>query len=302
MNDGLEKHIPLWLKIGMKELKIHEKYKMSYDQLRNYYIERIIGINKIIPTIDLLNQDGKWYGRRDLNDTGFDGFDFSYFMTTYLISHNVDIESLLDNPQQLNQLESNLVQNTINYYNSLFNVIDIKNDFNEINTPQELMDYMNKNISYGYLDNNGCKHYDSLNEIREKYKTKSENVILHSNIGNCIDQAKLQKKFFDNKGYKNKLYCIIFSGQYCPEKIKIHPITLYKENGRWYHFEHAFYNYRGIHESDIAVKLVDEFITKCFNYSFDIEINEIDSIPEDLTIDQFIKYVKNCRPMNKVKK
>lgn len=302
MNEGLEKHIPQWLKIGIRELEFHEKYKMTDEELRDYYIERIMSSNRIIPTIDLLNQDGKWYGRRDLNDSGFDGFDFSYFMTTYLISHNIDIESLLDNPQQLKQVESNLVQNTINYYNGIFKINEIKDNFDDIDTPNELMDFMNKNINYGYVDDDGNKHYDNLTGIRGSYKIKSKEITLNSKVGNCIDQAKLQKAFFDKKGIENKLFCIQYKEQSSPDKIKIHPITIYKENGKWYHFEHAFYNFKGIHEYSNIEDLSETFINKYFGNTLNPEIKEIGDLPENITIDEFTQYVKEYVPeTNKIK-
>lgn len=293
MNGKLERNIPLWLKKGIRELEFHEKDKFNAEELRSYYIERIVSSNRVIPSIELLKKDGKWYDRRDLNDSGFDGFDFSYFMILYLISQNINIESLLGDYQKLSQIESNLVQDTIDYFNEIFKVKQIKDNFDDINTPNELMDFMDKNIDYGYLDNEETKHFGSLTGIREKYKIKSEKVILNSKIGNCIDQAKIQKLFFDKKMIENKLYCIQYKEQDSPDKIKIHPITVYNENGKWYHFEHAFYNFKGIHEYNTFEDLSSTFIHKCFSNTLDTEIKEIDDLPEDLTLDEFINYVQN---------
>ena len=38
--------------------------------------------------------------------------------------------------------------------------------------------------------------------------------------------------FFDKKMIENKLYCIQYKEQDSPDKIKIHPITVYNENGK----------------------------------------------------------------------
>lgn len=294
MGEKIEKYVPLWLKKGIRELEFHEKYQMNNEELRNYYIERIINSNKIIPSIDLLKQDGKWYGRRDLNDYGFDGFDFSYFMISYLLKQNIDIESLLENPKQLSQIESNLVQNTISYYNEIFKINEIKKFFDNIETANELMDFMNLNIGYGYLDDSGNKHHDNIKGIRENYKIKSENITLESKVGNCIDQAKLQKLFFDKKGIENKIYCVQYKEKDSPDKIKIHPITVYKENDKWYHFEHAFYKFKGIHVYDTVESLLETFLNKCFDNTLNPEVKEIDKLPENLTIEEFTKYVQNC--------
>ena len=34
--------------------------------------------------------------------------------------------------------------------------------FNQINTPEELLEYMDKNIKYGFVGKNGKKYYDML--------------------------------------------------------------------------------------------------------------------------------------------
>lgn len=93
--------VPLWIKKGMRELEFHDRYKMDYNELRNYYIERILKSDRIIPSIELLKQDGQWYGSRDLNKSGFDGFDLSYFMISYLISQNINIENLLNDKKTI---------------------------------------------------------------------------------------------------------------------------------------------------------------------------------------------------------
>jgi hypothetical protein len=264
--------------------------------LRSNYIERIVSSSRIIPSIDLLKQDGEWYGRRDLNKSGFDGYDLSYFMTTYLISQNIDLETLLENKEKLNQIEVDLVQNTINYYNKIFKVNEIKDNFDDVNTPNELMDFMNKNISYGYVDNEGKFHLETLNGIRDNYKINSVQETLTLKVGTCIDQAKIQKLFFDTKGFENKLYCIQYKEKDSLDKIKIHPITIYKENGKWCHFEHAFYNFRGIHKYNTLEDLSSTFINNCFGNILDVEIKEIDDLPEKLTIEELTKYVQDYIP------
>ena len=284
--------IPLWLKYGIKEISFHNKYKKNYDELRCYYIENIINSNKVIPSIDLMKKSGEWYGRRDLNTSGFDGFDLSYFIVSYLIHNNYNIENLISNSHELEMLEPNLIQNTINYYNNYFKVSEIKNNFNDVTTARELMDFMNKEMVYGWLDKENKKHFENLKQIKENYKTKSIDVILKSKVGNCIDQAKLQKAFFDSKNIENKLYCFLYKEK-MSETIKIHPITIYKENNKWYHFEHAFYKYKGIHEFNNINDLLYSFKTVCFSNSELINIKEIYDIPENITISEFIEYIEN---------
>lgn len=289
--DSVNNRIPLWLKYGIKELKFHSKYKMNYDDIRSYYIENIINSNKVIPTIDMMNEDGMWYKRRDLNTSGFDGFDLSYFMVSYLICNNYDVENLIFNGEELKKVESSLIQNTINYYNNYFKTSFIKDNFSDIDTPFELMDFMNKKMIYGFVDEEGEKHIYNLKGISPDYKTKSLDSILKSGVGNCIDQAKIQQAFFNNKGIENKIYCFLYQDMYS-DKIKVHSITLYKENDKWYHFEHAFYNYRGIHEFDNIDELIYSFKEKCLSNAKVISVKEINEIPSNITLLEFINYSK----------
>lgn len=192
----------------------------------------------------------------------------------------------------MESIESTLIPTTINYYNNYFKTNDIKKSFEDINTPEELMDYMNKEIIYGWIDELGNKHFDDLKGIRKNYKIKSLSYIIELKLGTCLEQAKLQKFFFDNNHIKNKIYCFEYKENQ-NEQIKVHPITIYNKDNKWYHFEHSFYNYRGIHEFDNIDNLLESFSRKSFSNVKIIDIKEIDNIPDNLSIDEFIKYVGN---------
>ncbi len=68
--------------------------------------------------------------------------------------------------------------------------------FDAIKTPLELMDFMNINMEYGWIDNQGNKHINSLNGFRENYRTSSLSEMLETGLGTCIEQAKMIKFFF----------------------------------------------------------------------------------------------------------
>lgn len=306
MNDANCK-IPLWVKIGTKELD--SKYSAirqlenNYDAMRYYYIDKILKDDKNIPTIEQLNQDGEWYGRRDFNKSGIDGFDWSYFMMRYLISQNIDISTIIGDEQYVANLESNLVPNTLSYFNNFFNTNRIKNNFDEVETPEELMDYMIKHFNYGYIDINGEKHLDTLNGVNNNYKINPTDVTKRENIGTCLDQLKLEKEFFDKKGIETKVFYVKYKNTSMNNtKDHIHTILAYKDNDSWCSFEHSFYNQRGIHKFDNVEDTYNYFIENGLNSHCVVEnVKEINNIPDDLSIEEFMKYADNYEKNNKLK-
>ncbi len=53
-------------------------------------------------------------------------------------------------------------------------VVALKDEitFNDVKTPMELMDFMNVNIEYGWIDNQGFKHLNNLKGFRKNYTIK----------------------------------------------------------------------------------------------------------------------------------
>lgn len=166
--------------------------------------------------------------------------------------------------------------------------------FNDINNPRELMDFMNINIEYGWIDKFGKKHLNNLKEFRENYRISPINEILETGLGTCIEQAKLIKFFFDKIGLENKLYCLrrYETDSNFDKDVKMHCFVLYQYENNWYHFEHANSNKRGIHKYNSIEDAIHAEIDR--HDENDIrELSEIPEIPVGLTYKQFNEYVNN---------
>lgn len=165
--------------------------------------------------------------------------------------------------------------------------------FNDINNPRELMDFMNINIEYGWIDKFGDKHLNNLKGFRENYRISSINEILETGLGTCIEQAKLIKFFFDKVGLENNLYChrSYETEENFDKEVRMHCFVLFKYNDSWYHFEHSNRPKRGIHKYESIEKAIEE-ITSGFEEHGDIrKLTEIDSIPDNLTFKEFNNFV-----------
>lgn len=63
--------------------------------------------------------------------------------------------------------------------------IDRVKEFMKIATPIQLMEFMNCNITYGFIDKNNGKHLNNLKDFRENYRISSIDDILRTGLGTC---------------------------------------------------------------------------------------------------------------------
>lgn len=164
--------------------------------------------------------------------------------------------------------------------------------FDNLKTPQQLMDYMNINIEYGWIDKLGKKHINNLKNFRENYRISTIEEVIETGLGTCIEQAKLIKLFFDNNKIANKLYCYrrYENKDNFDQEVKMHCFVIYNDKNKWYQFEHSNSNRRGIHEYDSLDEAIKETLGD--EDKEDIrELTEIPDIPEGITYKQFNDYV-----------
>lgn len=166
--------------------------------------------------------------------------------------------------------------------------------YQNLKTPRELMEFMDRNIAYGWIDVDGGMHLNNLSNLEENYKTSSIGGILNSGVGTCIEQAQLIKNFFDANGFENKLFCSRTKNE--EDKNRMHCFVLFKNNNIWYHFEHSDHKRKGIH----PYTSVDDALNDISEYK-NSEIIEIPDIPANLTFKEFNKYVNSCNQKRNVR-
>ena len=174
-------------------------------------------------------------------------------------------------------------------------VVALKDEltFDSVKTPRELMNYMDINIQYGWIDKFGGKHINNLKKFRENYRISPISETIETGLGTCIEQAAMIKSFFDKIGYKNRLFCYrsYETEDNFDEDVRMHCFVLFKYDDSWYHFEHSNSSKKGIHKYESADQAIEK-ITNSFEEKGSIrKLTEIDSIPTGLTFKEFNLFV-----------
>lgn len=136
--------------------------------------------------------------------------------------------------------------------------------------PSELMDFMDKNITYGFVSRSGRIYVDRDDDWNKDWYTKciiqGAEEILKTGVGTCWDQVELERKWFQEHDYQ---FMTIFSWFEInkPNNYPTHTFLAYKENNKWYWFEHSFSSQKGIHEFGSLEKLIESVESKQLEYA-----------------------------------
>lgn len=177
----------------------------------------------------------------------------------------------------------------------------MKFKFEDLKSYSQLMDYMDTNIEYGWIDKFGEKHLNNLKNFREIYRISSIDEIIQMGLGTCIEQAKLIKYFFDKIGLENKLYCYrkFETEKNYDKQVKMHCFVLFFDKDNWYRFEHAIPDIRGIHKYDSLEDAIKAEIDR--HEDSDIrKLVEIPDIPDGLTFMQFNQFLNTYESQKKL--
>ena len=93
--------------------------------------------------------------------------------------------------------------------------INIMNEFHKIYNPNELLNFMDKYLKYGYKGKNNKIYTDiSSKEFDDDFHdyciVQDYIGVLDTRIGTCWDQVELEREWFLNNNYQFKTYFICF--------------------------------------------------------------------------------------------
>ena len=133
--------------------------------------------------------------------------------------------------------------------------------YEEVKTPEELLLYMDKNINFGFVDEDGII-YDSTDNKKlqlgylNKWRLSSPKRLIEVKYGNCYDQVELERDWFCKHGYDCRTFYICFVGPYdgCYSN---HAFLVFENSGKYYSFEHSAFNDKGINEFSTFERAVE---------------------------------------------
>jgi hypothetical protein len=122
----------------------------------------------------------------------------------------------------------------------------------EIKTPEDILEFMNEKIKYGWLDINDEEHIGNMKSFRRLYRTSSIEETLSHGIGTCIEQVYLMKILLDKINIPNKMFCTrIYEGKDFNDldsEEHMHCFILYYKDDEVYQIEHPNWERIGIYK------------------------------------------------------
>ena len=116
-----------------------------------------------------------------------------------------------------------------------------------------------EDIKYGWCDTKNTIHTTFDDSFNKYYKLQSPEETINNKIGVCWDQVELERYYFKNTKYKIKTYFIVhYDNNTCPT----HTFLVYKDNNKYYWFEHSWSRYKGIHKYNSLNKLLKDVYQK----------------------------------------
>ena len=128
--------------------------------------------------------------------------------------------------------------------------------YQNIVTPEELLEFMNQYFSYGYLGKDGRLFVPTDTDFDDSwylnYQLQGVDDILDTRIGNCFDMVEFEREWFFSHGYQNKTFFEMVKVDYI-NPYPMHSFLVYQNDNSWYLFEFSDTKYRGIFKfSDLS--------------------------------------------------
>lgn len=170
---------------------------------------------------------------------------------------------------------------------------------NEINNPNDILNYMKENIEYGWLDIYNNVHIKTMKDFRKLYKTASIDEVLKYKIGTCIEQVYLMHILLDKINIPNKMFCTrVYEGKdfnNLDEEEHMHCFVLYYLNNKVYQIEHPNWERMGIYEFDSeknAIKKINNYYMKMAGGK-SRPVTEFFEVKSGLSFKDFNEYINN---------
>lgn len=251
-----------------------------YSKFKVWYLNKIVRRDKFIPKADAIKN--KMY-------QGYENY--AFLIAIYLVRNfNLKDGNILSS----NYLTDEFIKEVISHFNKFFKTSEIKRNFYDVDTPEELLDFLCMNFIYGYVDENGNKHFD-LKDMKNSYKTGNINKSLNTLMGTCLENTNLEKYWFTSHGYKSFIF--IWRLYENDDNYKMHSFLVYKDKDgdSWNYFEYTRLNNAGIYKFNSLEEALKSFVD---NSPDERELILLNEFKENLTFKEFNKMLDSLTPCN----
>lgn len=182
-----------------------------------------------------------------------------------------------------------------------------KMNINQIKEPKDILDWMNENIKYGWLDIHNEEHIDNMKNFRKLYRTSSLEETIKHGIGTCIEQVVLMNYLLKKINIESKMFCTRiyepndFNVQEAEEHM--HCFVLYYLNDKVYQMEHPNWERIGIYEFPDETTAITEINNYYINMSGGTSrpVTEFYEVTPNISFKEFNNYINDLDKIQRVK-
>ena len=160
----------------------------------------------------------------------------------------------------------------------------------------DIMKIMN-DIEYGYFDSKNQIHFGVDKDFSNLYRLQSPKEVIEHKVGVCWDQVELERFLFKKENIEFKTYFIV---HYDDDKCPTHTFLIYKENNKFFWFEHSWEINRGIKSYDTELEALKDIKKRFIKDELDNNYNPMNlciyeySEPEyGINVLEFYKHCEN---------
>lgn len=261
------------------------------DKFKSFYLKNIVNKHLRIPKIEYLLKHGNKYGEFEDDETNlYSGYYISYVIVRYLLEvlPKDRLFNLLGNYEEIMAKGEKYLSEAIKYYDTLFPVCE---NFSEVKDEYELMDYLNKNFLFGYLDFNDKVHANTLADFKELYRTHDIPSIITSGYGTCIEYMQVIAFGLKKIGYEVRTFALRDINHLDTYRFMF--IIAFNRDDKWYIFEYINSQKQNIFEFNNIDNYVTEYRAN-MEKSIEggkVELTEFSSLPANLSYEEMHKYL-----------
>lgn len=318
---------PVWLDEGIAQTLSGERSVLqdSESKCKSAFLRKILGKHKEIPKIVYLNKSGT--GRHAIGYPRYSGYLMSYFMVNYLLETKVidneankddydlisnkfnyydspvvrknlennniplkpryNMELMLTDTEYRKKVEEFLVVRTINYMGNKLGVRMSAASYRYIKTPQDILDYMDANFMYAWLDEKNEKNKTNEGFAR-RYHVASVNEVLKLSFGTEIEYSKFVITTLRKIGYDGSIFANVGTDR--DKSFLSHIFVLFNddESDKVYYFELPSSANEGIYEFASYKEFMDYYASKVDKNS---RLYEMANIPDGVTYRELMDYI-----------